>query len=215
MAKRGWILAVIVALLAGCAQNGTPGQDDGLPNRDAPGSLAVATRPPTATPRPSPTPTPIPTSTPTPGPGDRRQPIPFGQPFQLQEEGGKTFSLAVRQAVRGEEAWQRLIEANQFNEPPLPGMEYLLLYVHVEYLSGPVHGTLGLDPWSFRLVSNNQVLEPPSLVEPQPAFEVEFFPGAAGGGWMAWAVYEGDPAPLLVYNLEYDGSGGHFFAAAP
>jgi hypothetical protein len=64
-------------------------------------------------------------------------------------------------------------------------------------------------------VSQNQVLQPPSLVEPQPAFEIEFFPGARGGGWMAWAIHEDDPAPLLVYGLEYDGSGGTFFAAVP
>ena len=210
MAKRWWILVVLVALLAGCVQTPLPSEDDGLPNRDR------ATARPEATPTPpaTATPLPLPSATPTAGPGDRRQPIPFGQWWQFEEEG-RVFRLAVQEAVRGEEAWQRLLEANRYNEPPQRGMEYLLLYIGVEYLSGPVHGTLRLDAWSFRLVSQNQVLQPPSLVEPQPAFELEFFPGAEGGGWMAWAMNEDDPAPLLVYGLEYDGSGGTFFAAVP
>ncbi|MFN2226702.1 MAG: hypothetical protein ACK2UY_10350 [Anaerolineae bacterium] len=214
MGKRWWILVAIVVLLAGCARTPMPDGDDGLPNRDGPTRVPAPTPVPTATPLPLPTMTPLPTSTPTPGPGDRRQPIPFGQSWQIEEEG-RTFRLAVQQALRGEEAWQRLLEANRYNDPPQPGTEYLLLYVGVEYLSGPVHGTLRLDAWSFRLVSNNQVLQPPSLVEPPPAFELEFFPGGEGGGWMAWVIYEDDPAPLLAYGLEYDGSGGVFFAAVP
>jgi len=212
--KRWLILLVIVVLLAGCTRDVLPGEDDGLPNRDGPARMPSPTMVPTATPPPPPTVTSLPTSTPTPGPGDRRQPIAFGQAWQLEEEG-KVFRLAAREAVRGEEAWQRLLEANRYNDPPQPGMEYLLLYVEVEYLSGPVHGTLRLDAWSFRLVSEEQVLKPPALVEPPPAFEIEFFPGAEGGGWMAWAMNEGDPAPLLAYGLEYDGSGGVFFAALP
>lgn len=214
MHRRWCLLLVIVALVAGCARTPLPDEDDGLPNRGGPTAVPAPTMVPTATPLPRPTFTPLPSVTPTAGPGDRRQPIPFGQPWQLEEEG-KAFRLAVQEAVRGEEAWQRLLEANRYNEPPQPGMEYLLLYVGVQYLSGPVHGTLRLDAWSFRLVSEEQVLKPPALVEPQPAFEIEFFPGAEGGGWMAWAVHEGEPAPLLAYGLEYDGSGGTFFAAVP
>ena len=214
MLKRWWVLVAILALMAGCGREPAPGSDDGLPNRDGPAYPSAPTAVPTATPLPTPTARPLPTSTPAPGPGDRRQPVPFGQAFRL-EDGDKAFSLAVREALRGEEAWQRLLEANQFNEPPPPGMEYLLLYVAADYVSGPVHETLRLDPWRFRLVSQNQVLKPPSLVEPEPAFELEFFPGATGGGWMAWSMYEGDRAPLLVYDLAHDGSGGCFFMALP
>jgi hypothetical protein len=125
------------------------------------------------------------------------------------------FVFTLTEAYRGEEAWQRIVAANQFNDPPPAGMEYLLLYAEVEYVEGPGDETLRLDAWAFRLVTDNQVLTPPAVVDPEPAFEFEFFPGGAAGGWMSWTVYEDDAAPLLGYGLEYDGSGGTYFVAGP
>jgi hypothetical protein len=123
--------------------------------------------------------------------------------------------LTLKESYRGEEAWDRILEANQFNEPPPESMEYLLLYAHVDYLPGASDEALQLDQWDFRIVSLNQILKPPSVVEPEPMLDLEFFPGASGGGWMAWFVYEEDESPLLVVGMEYDGSGGIFFATTP
>lgn len=165
--------------------------------------------------QPCPTCPPLPTPTATPAIGGRYKPIAFGETFQLNKDEAKVFTLTLTESLRGEEAWQRILEANQFNDPPLDGTEYLLIFAQVDYLRGPSTQVLALDEWDFRLVTRNQVLKPVSVVVPEPAFEFEFFPEASGGGWMAWPVSVEDAAPLLAYGLDYDGSGGTFFAATP
>jgi len=97
--------------------------------------------------------------------------------------------LSLNESYRGEEAWSRILEANQFNDPPPEGMEYLLVYAHVDYLPGVSDEALLLDEWDFRIVSQNQILKPTSVVEPDPIFDLEFFPGASDGGWMALTVF--------------------------
>jgi hypothetical protein len=221
--KKAILLAVALCLLGGCAVQPRPTPDDvgtGLgPEAPAASGRANVTPRPTWTPCPTclpcPTCPPTPTPTATPAIGHRVQPIPFGQPFELSLAEGRRFSLAVTGAYRGEEAWRRILEANQFNDPPPGGMDYLLLYVQVDYHRGPADKALTLDQWDFRIVSDNQILKPTAVVEPEPAFEVAFFPGASGGGWMAWTIFQGDATPLLALGLDYDGSGGTYFAAAP
>jgi hypothetical protein len=141
--------------------------------------------------------------------------VPPGQAFEVTLEEGKTFRLALTEIYRGQEAWDRILAANQFNDPPPAGQEYLLVHATVDYLAGPEAEALMLDQWDWRLVSRAQILRPPSVVKPEPAFDLAFFPGARGAGWMAWLVHEDEPDPLLVIGMEYDGSGGTYFALAP
>jgi hypothetical protein len=147
--------------------------------------------------------------------GQRAEPIPFGTIFGPVVDREKVALIGLTEVYRGEEAWARILKANRFNDPPPEGMEYLLIYAEVNYLSGPANETLHLDQWDLRLVSQNQVIQPTAVVEPEPAFDLDFFPGASGGGWMAWTVFEDDERPLLVIGMEYDGSGGIYFAATP
>jgi len=119
----------------------------------------------------------------------------------------KHFTLTIAEVHRGKAAWDKIIAANQFNDPPAAGMEYLLLSVKVDYVEGPADEALTLDQWDFRIVSKGQILEPVAVVEPEPEFDVSFFPGASGGGWMAWPVYVDDPDPLLAIGLDYAGRG--------
>jgi hypothetical protein len=121
------------------------------------------------------------------------------------------FSLALTDAVRGPEAWNRILQENQFNDKPLAGMEYLLVFVKLTYARGPSDKQLQFDKYIFHAVSKQEVIDVPSLVLPEPEFDVSFFPGASGGGWVALMVYEDDPDPLLVAWAERS-AGGFFFA---
>jgi hypothetical protein len=171
------------------------------------------------TPRPTrtrkPTNTPRPTNTLIPEPGTRSQPVSFGEQFGLVMGGDKRFYLSLTEVHRGEEAWTKINKANRFNDPPPEGMEYLLLYAQVEYLEGPSDEALQLNQWDCRIVSEGQIVEPESVVEPEPEFDISFFPGAVGGGWMAWTIFEDDEYPLLAVGMDYDGSGGFYFEALP
>lgn len=216
MFKKPILLALLLCFLAGCEKRA-----------DRPASMTGTSAAATAIPsaardlgrpnskQPCPTCPPLPTPTATPAIGDRSHPIPFGETFQLVAEEGPVFTLTLTESLRGEEAWQRVLDANQFNEPPREGVEYLLILAQVAYPRGLSGQMLPLDSWDFRIVTRNQVLEPPTIVAPEPAFKFRFFPGASGEGWMVWPVFAGDEAPLLVYGLKYDGSGGTYFVAAP
>jgi hypothetical protein len=217
--KRQWIVLLLLAgLLAGCSQRVDRALlDGGQPDGQGVTGVGVNTTPrPTHTPcPPCPTCPPPAAPTATARPSNRAAPIAFDQPFEMTTEAGGTFVLAVTEAYRGQAAWERIVAANQFNEPPPEGMDYLLVYATVDYVSGPESEALVLDQWSWRVVTHNEIHRPPSVVEPAPAFDLAFFPGASGGGWMSWLVYEDDRAPLLVIGLAYDGSSGVYFATGP
>jgi hypothetical protein len=224
MLKKLLLLLFVLGTLAGCSRQVDPAWLTAQVEETTivPPATRTLSRPNikgTAIPCPTcalcPTLPPEPTPTTTPSIGNRSEPVPFGDTFGFLEKEDHVFLLTVVESYRGEEAWARLLAANQFNEPPPEGMEYLLIYARVDYLPGVSDEALRLDQWDFRIVSQNQVLKPPTVVEPEPAFELEFFPGASGGGWMAWTVFVGDEAPLLVYGLDSDGSGGAYFAATP
>lgn len=205
--RKAWCVCLLVLmLLASCAGSEDVSEDGGRTGAGA----RNATSHPTLTPQP--TRTAAPTATRAPRPGDRAMPISFGSSAQVMKEDSKLLTLTLTEAYRGTAAWDRVVAANQYNDPPPAAMEYLVVYAQVEYLQGPGDQTLRLNEGDFRIVSKNQVLRPISAVEPEPAFDLAFFPGATGGGWMVWAVYEDDPAPLLAYGLAYDGSGGIYFS---
>ena len=82
----------------------------------------TATVAPTATPQPEPTPT-----TGAIGTG-RSNPVPLGEVGQAGD-----WEIQVLEVVRGDDAYNRLIEANQFNDPAPQGMEYAVVNVRVKY----------------------------------------------------------------------------------
>ena len=61
----------------------------------------------------------------------RDNPVSFGTSF-LTKEG---FQIKVKQLTKGKEAWDILEEANQFNDPPESGMQYILITLSVKNIS--------------------------------------------------------------------------------
>ena len=89
------------------------------------------------------------------------------------------------------------------------------MWLEVDYYEGPAGEALQLDWPDLDVVSKGQMIKYESVVNPDPKFDISFFPGAKGGGWLSWLVYQDDPAPLLAIGIEYDGSGGFFFSLTP
>lgn len=61
---------------------------------------------------------------------ERSSPAPFGETITTED-----WQIAITEAVRGNDAWTMVQDANQFNDPPKEGMEYIAVKVRVRYIS--------------------------------------------------------------------------------
>lgn len=144
--------------------------------------------------------------------GSRTKPVPLGQSMPLSQETTKLFEIGIAQVIRGADAWALIKKANRFNDPPEEGREYLIAYVTVRYLGGPPDAQLELTDYSFKVVSNGQILDDILIVvAPAPQFKIKFFPGASGAGWVVKEVFQDDADPLLVIGMSGENK-GFFFA---
>ena len=176
------------------------------------------TNEPVKTPTPiPPTSTPLPTPEPTEAPfGGRLNPVPVGQPISLILDGDMNFNLTVLEVLRGDSAWSKIIAANMFNDEAPEYMEYVLVYLSLEYTSCPSDKVLELNSYDFNVVSNYQVLDNPSVVDPEPVFDISLFSGGAAEGYIAVLVWETDRNPLLeVDRNSWTDDEGFFFELTP
>lgn len=86
----------------------------------------------------------------------------------------------------GEDAWERILDANQFNDPPQDGLVYILVKMRLRYIGLAETGErVSLYGGSFTLLdSEGKIYDSPSVVEPEPALEGHLFPGGSMEGWM-------------------------------
>jgi hypothetical protein len=156
----------------------------------------------TATPRP----TPQPTNTPdAPKLGSRDNPYPVGTAAGLEfndDSQSIPFELTIKEVVRGEPALARIMAANQFNDPPPDGFEFVLLLIEAAY-TGADDGVLELNERITASVTNNRIIPygdtfiySPCCLEPE--FDMQLLAGGVGEGWLALPVAIDDPAPLLL-----------------
>ena len=182
---------------------------------------------PTATPRPTPTPsptatprpTPTPTATPLPG-LSRSHPVPAGKASRVTSQSGynegKMFEISVHGIIRGQRAFQRLLDVNQYNDAPDAGHEWILFRVRVRYLPNQ-EGTA--DDFNEEIVvvsSGGSLYDEEGAVEPEPDLaDLVLWPGAEQYGWVAWQVATDDQSPLMLFGSRNYEGGQWFSLKAP
>lgn len=124
-----------------------------------------------------------------------------------------TADVKILEVIRGEEAWQKILEANRYNDPPTEGHEYILTRITFTYLGGPSDDKqYRISPLEFKSVSaTGRVYDYASVVEPSPELSAALYPGASITGWAAYQVEKTDTKPLLTFGRNYDGTGGIWF----
>ena len=131
-----------------------------------------------------------PTPTPVYAPGEARTiPLPAGELIAMQN-----WDVQVLDIRRGEEAWQMLQAANQYNEPPQLGREYLLIQFWVKNKSGQ-EGSLWIETTGnrHRLYKHYRA----DVVRPEPRLETRLAPNEESLGWLAYEIAAGE-GNLLV-----------------
>jgi hypothetical protein len=126
---------------------------------------------------------------------DRADPVPLGERIV-----GETWEVRVIESVRGEEALRRIKEENQFNEDPQPGMEYVLVHIGARNV-GTESGDQSIEEFSFKLTGDaGRVYDMPSVVDPQPDFSFEVYPGGEVDGWITLTCAENEQNLKVVYE---------------
>jgi len=133
--------------------------------------------PPTATPIP-PTPTPVPPTatpvppTPTPPPVgmSRSNPAP-----RTNVVSAPNWDVQALEVVRGDEAWQAIQAANQFNEPPPDGWEYILVKLWVKSTASDSEDH-SIGSGDFKITGDRLLrYTSASVVEPDPPLDAKLF----------------------------------------
>jgi hypothetical protein len=138
---------------------------------------------------------PTPAPTPLPNGQTRADPIAFGEVMR-----GFGWQTQVERLVRGDQAWNALLAANQFNQPAPEGWEYLLVQIRVKNtddLATP-RSIAGSD---FQLTGDNlQAYFRAPLVTPSPTLEAELKSGEETTGWSIYLIKQGEANLLLILD---------------
>lgn len=147
----------------------------------------------------------------------RNNPAPLGTKTLFQKEsflGKYEGEISINEVIRGDAAWKLIHDANNINDAPADGKEYILakVYVKITNTEKP-ESAVDLSKVDFTLVSTQGKDYDAALmvIEPKPSIRASLYAGAENTGWVAFQVDKTDAAPLITYAREYDGTGGVWF----
>lgn len=121
----------------------------------------------------------------------------------------ENWEISVIDVVRGDDAWAMVLEANQFNDPPEEGMEYIAIKLHVRNI-GTKDEAENIDISSFNTTGDAGVLyDPAYAVAPDPRLDAYLFPGGELEGWIVVQVAKDETGILLVFDPIWDFGGSN------
>lgn len=120
-------------------------------------------------------------------------PAQFGQLVTAED-----WQATVLNFKTGEEAWQQVYDANQFNDPPPKGMMYVTAYVRLRYIGSSDTMQFVTDT-KFNIISRTgETFDQETIVNPDPELRGDLFSGGEAEGWVAFFAEETDPLNLLL-----------------
>ncbi len=146
--------------------------------------------------------------TPEPNLGSKEAPVPLGKTLTT-----KNWQLTVEEVLWDDGAWERIAAANQFNDPPAPGRQYVMIWTQARYI-GIDPGPHVISNLRFSILGGDEALyDAPSVVCPEPELWEELFSGATFSGWLCMEVDKVTERPLLIFEKYPDGS--RYFSLQP
>ncbi len=129
---------------------------------------------------------------------DRATPATKGQTVITND-----WEITVGDVVRGDEAWNQIKAANQFNDPPADGMEYVLVKVKAHYI-GQSNTSVSIQDGDFKSSgSANVMYDKPSVIPPNP-LEARLFSGGEAEGWVPMMVKKDESSLQLVFSPMFE-----------
>lgn len=163
---------------------------------------------------PQPTNTSQPTEVP---PAATAEPMGMGRsnPYPMSEVvAAPNWEIQVLEVMRGEEAWQAIQTANQFNEPAAEGLEYLLVRLRAKclYEDSDEHmiGSSDVRVTGDRLTQYSAG----GVVAPEPPLDAQLYKDGETEGWVAFSIGQGEGNLILIFDelLNFDDDRRRFIA---
>lgn len=146
----------------------------------------------------------------------RTNPAPVGTSQTISVENYSddyTATIKIVEVTTGDEAWNKIYEANKFNDRPADDKIYIL--AKIEAIVDKINNdkAVSFDDYDFKLFSAQNVeYSRTSIIEPEPVFSGQVFEGGTLTGYVAFLADKADTLPKIVYGMNYDGSGGIWFS---
>lgn len=135
------------------------------------------------------------------------EPLPFGQTAT-----GEDWQVIVLDVVQGENAFQTLLDVNQFNDPPPEGMAYVLVYLRVRYIGLEETEQLIRDS-DFTLITNSgNEYDSPSVVDPEPELYYQLYAGGEAEGWIVLQAPADAKNLTLKFSPDNSGANDRYFS---
>lgn len=143
----------------------------------------------------------------------RTNPAPIGVAQRVTVDdylNSYTAEVTVKETIRGEAAWEKIKEANMFNEEAGPDEEYILAKIYIKAIQVKDDKSIDVSSVNFDLYSegNTKYNDFHSVVTPEPSISTSLYSGAEHEGYAAFKVKKADKNPKIAYGLNYDGTGG-------
>ncbi len=150
----------------------------------------------------------------------RTNPAPIGVTQTVTIEdfvvGTYTLAVTVNELISGDAAYDALLIANQFNDPPEDGMMYVLANITMELTECSSDKCVSVSQFDFDSFSGNGVqYDFVSAVTPDPSLFGDLYVGGSLTGYTVFMVSADDKSPTIVLGRNYDGSGGIWFSLLP
>ena len=125
----------------------------------------------------------------------RNEPVLLGETVSTNE-----FEVMIKELMRGDDVYNMLLEANQFNDPPDEGMIYLAARIHARRI-GTGDCALNISYIDFDPTGSANILyDRPSVVEPDGGLDAYLYPGGEAEGWVVMQVPDDEGDLMLVYE---------------
>lgn len=135
---------------------------------------------------------------------DRNAPVSMSEKVITED-----WELSVIEVIRGDEAWTMVQEANQFNDPPLDGFEYIAVKLHLRYIGTKDEATY-VDNSYFKTTGSAGILhDSPFVVVPDPALDASLYPGGECEGWIVVQASKGETNVSLIFEPLFDFGDGN------
>ncbi len=114
------------------------------------------------------------------------------------------WAVTLLEVVRGQEALDMIMAANEFNSPPEEGVEYILARVQARNISSDEEAEW-IDSGNFEVAGElNEVYSSPYFTTPDPMLDWQAYPGAELEGWVALQATDGEGGLVMIFDSFYD-----------